>query len=106
MAINKVVYAGQTLIDLTNDTVSPETLAKGATAHDKSGSRIIGSKTDNWDEIVNKPFEEIDNFTLVNQNGVLKVNTTNDAEGDNTLPITSAGVQTIVGNIKTLLEII
>lgn len=43
MAINKVEYAGNTLIDLTNDTVTPETLAEGVTAHDKSGNIIIGT---------------------------------------------------------------
>ena len=35
--------------------------------------------------------------------GVLGVNTTNDAEADNTLPITSAGVHTQIGNIEILL---
>lgn len=43
MAINKVEYNGNTLIDLTNDTVTPETLAKGVTAHDKSGAEIVGT---------------------------------------------------------------
>lgn len=43
MAINKIVYDGDTLIDLTGDTVTPETLAEGATAHNKSGEQIIGA---------------------------------------------------------------
>lgn len=43
MAVNKVEYAGNTLIDLTADTVTPETLAKGVTAHDKSGAVITGT---------------------------------------------------------------
>ena len=30
MAINKVIYGGETLIDLTSDTVTPENLLKGA----------------------------------------------------------------------------
>ncbi len=37
---------------------------------------------------------------------VLNVRTTNDAEEDNTLPITSAGVNTIVGNIGAILDTI
>ena len=41
--------------------------------------------------------------TLTLENNVLSVNTTNDATQDNTLPITSAGVNTIVGNINALL---
>jgi hypothetical protein len=44
--------------------------------------------------------------TLIRTDGVLKVNTTNNAEADNTLPITSAGVYTQLGNIQVLLETI
>lgn len=44
--------------------------------------------------------------TLKLENGILSVNTTNDIEQDNTLPITSAGVYDIVGNIETLLKTI
>lgn len=43
--INKVVYAGTTLIDLTGDTVSADKLASGITAHDKSGATITGTNT-------------------------------------------------------------
>lgn len=43
--VNKVVYGGNTLIDLTGDTVTAETLASGVTAHDKSGATITGSST-------------------------------------------------------------
>lgn len=47
MAVNKVVLntenGKETLIDLTEDTVSPETLLEGTTAHDKSGNVIAGS---------------------------------------------------------------
>lgn len=43
--INKVVYNGKTLMDLTGDTVTPATLLKGATAHDKSGANITGTCT-------------------------------------------------------------
>lgn len=41
--VSKVEYGGRTLVDLTNDTVTPETLAKGATAHDASGNKITGT---------------------------------------------------------------
>lgn len=40
---NKVEYFGQTLIDLTEDTVTPETLRSGVTAHDASGAPIVGT---------------------------------------------------------------
>ena len=43
MEINKVVYNGNTLIDLTGDTVTPEVMLAGYTAHDASGEEIEGS---------------------------------------------------------------
>lgn len=44
--------------------------------------------------------------TLILENGLLRVNTTDEVEQDNTRPITSAGVYTTVGNIETLLKTI
>lgn len=46
---NKVIYNGQTLIDLTADTVVANKLAYGYTAHDKSGATITGTNTYNAD---------------------------------------------------------
>lgn len=43
--VSKVVYFGDTLIDLTNDTVEPSKLLSGFTAHDKSGAPITGTCT-------------------------------------------------------------
>lgn len=43
MPVNKVVYGGKTVIDVTSDTVTPETLALGVTAHNKSGTPIVGT---------------------------------------------------------------
>lgn len=43
MAINKVVINNETQIDLTADTVDASHLAKGFTAHDKSGESIVGT---------------------------------------------------------------
>lgn len=45
MAINKVIYGGNVLIDLTADTITADKLAKGVTAHDKSGATITGTNT-------------------------------------------------------------
>ena len=45
MAVNKVNFDGQTLIDLTGDTVTPSDLAEGVTAHDASGQQIQGTAT-------------------------------------------------------------
>ena len=43
--INKVIYGGTTLIDLTSDTITASDLAYGKTAHDKSGAVITGTST-------------------------------------------------------------
>lgn len=42
MPVSKVVYGQQTLIDLTSDTVIPEALLKGYTAHSSDGSVVTG----------------------------------------------------------------
>lgn len=43
--VNKVVYNGTTLIDLTSDTITADKILSGYTAHDKSGAAITGSNT-------------------------------------------------------------
>ena len=43
MAISKVVYDGNTLIDLTNDSVNASNLSKGTTAHNAVGEQIVGT---------------------------------------------------------------
>lgn len=43
--VNKVVMNGETKVDLTNDTVTPESLMEGYTAHAKNGGLIHGSMT-------------------------------------------------------------
>lgn len=74
----------------------PEKSGTLATTDDVGGAS-------SWSELQNKPFNTIgQNLAVVN--GVLKVDTTDDAEGDNTKPITSAGTYVILGNIKSLME--
>ena len=43
MGVNKVVYNGNVLIDLTSVTVTADSLATGKTALDKSGTLITGT---------------------------------------------------------------
>ncbi len=47
--ISKVVYGGKTLIDLTADTVTADKILSTYTAHDKSGTPIVGTCTFNAD---------------------------------------------------------
>lgn len=43
MAISKVIYGGETLIDLTADSVKADKLLKGVTAHRADGEKITGT---------------------------------------------------------------
>ena len=66
----------------------------------------VSSGGGSWSQIGGKPFNTIDGNTLVNRSGALCVNTTDEAEQDNTRPITSSGVHVICGNINALLQAI
>ena len=76
MSVNKVRLAnGETIIDISDSTVTPETLAEGATAYDASGQKITGqmvpgggaSVQSDWNQtdessadfIKNKPFGDV-----------------------------------------------
>lgn len=43
MAYNKIIFGGETLIDLTSDTVDAAHLLSGIKAHDRSGAQITGT---------------------------------------------------------------
>lgn len=57
MAVNKVIYnkknGAQTLIDLTDSTVTPETLADGVIAYNSRGERIVGTMKSAKPDIIN-----------------------------------------------------
>ena len=41
--VNKVIYGNQTLIDLSNDTITADKILAGYTAHNASGASITGT---------------------------------------------------------------
>lgn len=43
--INKIIIGTETKLDLTGDDITPDKLAKGIKAHDKSGAPIVGTST-------------------------------------------------------------
>ena len=45
MAVNKVMLGSETLLDLTGDTVTKDTLLKGQKAHNAVGEQIEGEYT-------------------------------------------------------------
>lgn len=42
MGRSKIIFGDEVMMDLTADTVTKDKLLKGVTAHDKSGSQIVG----------------------------------------------------------------
>lgn len=56
MEVNKVEYNGNTLIDLTNDTVTENDLPTGVTAHNASGEKIEGSNPMNYARQIRKVY--------------------------------------------------
>nr|DAU66762.1 MAG TPA: hypothetical protein [Caudoviricetes sp.] len=83
MGINKVEFGDSTLIDLTGDTVTADTLAQGYTAHAANGDSITGTAF------------------LADENTVDEINskigTTTDTGG-------SATTGTVMGKLNTLLS--
>ena len=75
----------------------------GSVSAPKSLSGNVGAKTIN---IGGGSAGFLTDETLTLKDGILSVNTTDQMEQDNTLPITSAGVYTTVGNIGALLKTI
>ena len=93
MGNSKIVYYGETLIDLTGDTVEPAKLLKGVTAHDKAGDPITGT------------FEEVTPYAIISvtypegsvctcSNGSMTL-TAKDTSGKALFVIPSAGTWTV-----------
>lgn len=66
MGRSKIIYAGNTLIDLTADTVSAIDLVKGITAHGADGEKITGTNPyakDQTDAVVDTQADLIEQIT-------------------------------------------
>lgn len=48
MAVNKLIIDGDVKFDLTSDTVDPDSLAEGTTAHSSDGESITGLAKKTW----------------------------------------------------------
>ena len=99
MGNSKIVYYGETLIDLTGDTVEAAKLLKGVTAHDKKGEKITGT------------FEAADLYAAIGvtypsgsvctcTNGTLTL-TAKDTSGKAIFVIPSAGTWTVTATDGT-----
>ena len=81
--------------------VNPEAIAKAV--EDYMTLHPVGLPTATADKL---GAVRVGQNLLIDEAGVLSVDTANEAEQDNTRPITSAGVFATVGNINALLETI
>lgn len=63
MAVNKVDVNGVTVLDLTQDSVTPATLKKGETAHDASGTAIVGEMESSAPSLQSKSVTYTENGT-------------------------------------------
>lgn len=63
MAVNKVDLNGETVFDLTTDTITPEALDIGVTAHDARGIKIVGTRAPSatWYEGTEAPSSTLGN---------------------------------------------
>lgn len=95
MAVNKVVYDGATLVDLTSDTVTADNLAAGVKATGADGNPVVGLLP-----MVTIDTELSDTSTNPLQNRTITqelANIKNNIPNPYTLPIASASV---LGGVK------
>ena len=115
MAVNKVIYGSDTLIDLTADTVTADKLKKGETAHSADGKLITGTMSGGH-TILNSSGTSMTQRSYLQFGGglttsddsangktVVSVDVTNQITQSETKPVSSGAVYTAIGNIETLL---
>lgn len=87
--VNKVIIGSEVKLDLTQDDITPDKLAAGIKAHDKSGAPIVGSSTFDADTSdANAVAAELLKDKTAYVNGV-KVTGTMPNNGAKTLDITN-----------------
>lgn len=72
--VNKVIINGETVIDLTSDTVSEENLLLNETAHDSSGKKIFGTYVPPATEYTAGDGIKIENHEISVDETVAKIN--------------------------------
>lgn len=74
MAVNKVIYNEETLIDLTEDTVSESSLLSGVSAHSANGEAIVGTLAPVQETAIAETYSTSDTYAAgdyVMQDGLL-----------------------------------
>lgn len=105
MAVNKVEINGEVKLDLTQDTVTPENLLSGATAHNAAGERIVGEATSGGIKPATLTFTSSDytgdvygTFLIVNSEG--HAEQVLSSYSPFTFPVT---IKTVIGGVVVFL---
>ena len=87
--VNKVIIGKEVKLDLTADSVTPDKLAKGITAHDKTGAPITGTSTKDVDstDATAAVAEVLDGKTFYARGAKMTGTMPNNGDGKYTIPM-------------------
>lgn len=101
MAVNKIIYNGETLVDLTNDTVTADDLAAGVKATGADGRPVIGllPKVVIDSELSQSSTNPVQNKTITAALSNLDIDIATNDEIDNALNVAGSGDLPTTGGI-------
>lgn len=101
MAVNKIIYNGETLVDLTSDTVTADDLAAGVTATGADGKPLVGllPKVTIDTELSTTSTNPVQNKTITAALSNLDIDIATNDEIDNALNVADSGDLPTTGGI-------
>ena len=101
MAVNKIIYNGETLVDLTSDTVTADDLAAGVTATGADGKPVVGllPKVTIDTELSTTSTNPVQNKTITAALSNLDIDIATNDEIDNALNVAGSGDLPTTGGI-------
>lgn len=101
MAVNKIIYNGETLVDLTSDTVTADDLAAGVTATGADGKPVVGllPKVTIDTELSATSTNPVPNKTITAALSNLDIDIATNDEIDNALNVAGSGDLPTTGGI-------
>ena len=101
MAVNKIIYNGETLVDLTSDTVTADDLAAGVTATGADGNPVVGllPKVTIDTELSTTSTNPVQNKTITAALSNLDIDIATNDEIDNALNVAGSGDLPTTGGV-------